>query len=473
MHSVQPVAVAEVSAELRRGAVAIAIADTEPESNTVADGVTVVAPDIVSPRDIASTHPVTDARTTADADAHLHAVPDADAAVHPRGDAHASAGLLVSGLSKEGLAGFVHSARPLIVRVPVAIVTLPFWLTSEIRQSGWHIAAKWASGVALWLTVLIVGTAPFAPPPNTGQRARPMSFPSVLPHATATLTPATPTPTPLLEAPKVIGAPPTGVAASTTALSELSALPVREERREGYDRDLFHIWLDVDHDGCDTRREVLMQESLTAVTEGSGCSLSGGTWYSAYDGVTTTDASSFDIDHFVPLAEAWDSGAYAWSSQRRDDFANDLGYTGSLMAVTASSNRSKSDGDPAEWEPPLNSYWCPYDENWVAVKTRWSLAVDPAEVRALQNVLDGCGSAGQRQAPMSTVAPAIATPAPTVQPSEGGDCAPSYPDFCIPPPPPDLDCGDVSQKRFTVRWDVPDPDPHGFDHDRDGIGCES
>jgi len=49
------------------------------------------------------------------------------------------------------------------------------------------------------------------------------------------------------------------------------------------------------------------------------------------------------------------------------------------------------------------------------------------------------------------------------------DCDPSYPDFCIPSSPPDLDCGDISQKRFTVLQ----PDPHRFDGDKDGIGCES
>jgi micrococcal nuclease len=54
-----------------------------------------------------------------------------------------------------------------------------------------------------------------------------------------------------------------------------------------------------------------------------------------------------------------------------------------------------------------------------------------------------------------------------------GACAPSYPDVCIPPPPPDLDCGQITYRRFRVRWDVPAPDPHGFDGDRDGIGCES
>jgi micrococcal nuclease len=52
-------------------------------------------------------------------------------------------------------------------------------------------------------------------------------------------------------------------------------------------------------------------------------------------------------------------------------------------------------------------------------------------------------------------------------------CHPSYPDFCIAPPPPDLDCPDITgRKPFRVRHDVRNPDPHGFDRDRDGLACE-
>jgi micrococcal nuclease len=58
--------------------------------------------------------------------------------------------------------------------------------------------------------------------------------------------------------------------------------------------------------------------------------------------------------------------------------------------------------------------------------------------------------------------------------SAGQRCHPSYPDFCIPPPPPDLDCGDIAANRkpFRVRHDVRSPDPHRFDRDRDGRACE-
>ena len=132
-----------------------------------------------------------------------------------------------------------------------------------------------------------------------------------------------------------------------------------EHARTGYDRDLFHHWIDADGDGCDTRDEVLIAESVTTVQVSQpGCTLSGGQWVSLYDGVQTTDPSTFDIDHMVPLAEAWDSGAWNWDAQQREAFANDLTHAEALIAVSASSNRSKGDQDPAEWQPPSASADC-------------------------------------------------------------------------------------------------------------------
>lgn len=110
----------------------------------------------------------------------------------------------------------------------------------------------------------------------------------------------------------------------------------------GYDRDLFADWYDADRDGCNTRKEVLIAESLDPVQIGSGCSISGGRWFSIYDNVETTDSSKFDIDHMVPLSEAWDSGAWNWNADQRKHFANDLDQPFFLIAVTASSNRSKA-----------------------------------------------------------------------------------------------------------------------------------
>lgn len=170
----------------------------------------------------------------------------------------------------------------------------------------------------------------------------------------------------------------------------LENLRVEPENRSGYDRDLFEHWIDADGDGCDTRREVLIRESLTPVTVGAGCDISGGNWVSLYDGFTSSDPSDFDIDHMVPLAEAWDSGASGWSDSRRRDFANDLSSSYSLKAVSSSSNRSKSDGDPADWLPPNSAYVCEYVQQWVSVKQQWDLSVDEAEAITLGDVLSRC-----------------------------------------------------------------------------------
>ena len=85
-----------------------------------------------------------------------------------------------------------------------------------------------------------------------------------------------------------------------------------------------------------------------------------------------------------------------------------------------------------------------------------------------------CGS----QPPAPPSPPTATTPPPTTPPrtttttSPAANCAPSYPTVCIPPPPPDLNCADIPYRNFPVRYDVPDPDPHHFDGDHDGIGCE-
>jgi uncharacterized membrane protein YhaH (DUF805 family) len=181
------------------------------------------------------------------------------------------------------------------------------------------------------------------------------------------------------------------VEASNQSFEDLIArLTVQPEVTGGYDRDLFKHWIDTDGDGCNTREEVLISESVTPVSVGGSCSLSGGTWVSAFDGVSTTNPSEFDVDHFVPLKEAWDSGANAWDSTTRQNFANDLGYEMSLIAVSASSNRSKSDRDPSGWMPSEGGFKCEYVYAWIQVKLRWNLSIDTAEATALRNNWSGC-----------------------------------------------------------------------------------
>jgi hypothetical protein len=178
-----------------------------------------------------------------------------------------------------------------------------------------------------------------------------------------------------------------------TALQLLARLTTAKERTWGYVRSSFVLWIDADGDGCDTRREVLIAESTTKVRVGPGCSIRGGTWFSVYDGRTTRNASTFDIDHVVPLKEAWDSGAWRWTAARRRAYANDLGDPRSLRAVSATSNRAKSDGDPAQWLPPRSAYRCTYVRQWIVIKVRWRLSVDSVERAALKRVLAGCSAA--------------------------------------------------------------------------------
>ncbi|WP_208320398.1 cell wall-binding repeat-containing protein [Salinibacterium sp. ZJ77] len=193
-------------------------------------------------------------------------------------------------------------------------------------------------------------------------------------------------------------------AAGLSASEMLASLTVRADDAASYQRAVFQHWIDADADGCDTRREVLIAEATRSPAVGPGCSLSGGSWYSAYDGVETSDPSTFDVDHVVPLHEAWVSGAALWASTDRRAYANDLDFDRSLIAVSATSNRSKSDRDPSSWMPALPTYACEYAVDWVAVKYRWRLWVDEAERLALEQRLatDSCGA---RAADVTRVTP--------------------------------------------------------------------
>ncbi|MGY0055053.1 HNH endonuclease family protein [Streptomyces sp. LZ34] len=174
----------------------------------------------------------------------------------------------------------------------------------------------------------------------------------------------------------------------TTARQAITDLPVADENRDGYTRDKFKLWLDEDHDGCNTRHEVLISEAVIAPQVAPRCRLTGGSWYSWYDGETWTDPNDLDIDHVVPLAEAWDSGASTWTAGERNAYANDLGDERALAAVTDNVNQAKADKDPAEWLPDLAR--CRYVTDWTVVKTRWGLSVDPREAAALKQLAAGC-----------------------------------------------------------------------------------
>ncbi|MCX5078480.1 hypothetical protein OG321_39265 [Streptomyces sp. NBC_00424] len=79
-----------------------------------------------------------------------------------------------------------------------------------------------------------------------------------------------------------------------------------------------------------------------------------------------------------------------WSAARREAYANDQDSPDTLIAVSAASNRSTSDKDPAEWLPSDSSYHCAYAATWIGTKLRWNLAADDAERQALLGLAEDC-----------------------------------------------------------------------------------
>jgi hypothetical protein len=187
-----------------------------------------------------------------------------------------------------------------------------------------------------------------------------------------------------------------------TARAQLAELPTigRHPSTPAYDRDAFGTaWADTDHNGCNQRDDVLLRDALpgTARTQRQGAcdhDVLAGSWVDPYTGRTLTftdlkdphQAQAIQIDHVVPLAEAWRSGAAGWREARRRAFATDLRE---LLAVDGPTNMGKGDDDPAAWRPRA-AFQCEYAARWIATKARWHLAADDSERRALREMLDTC-----------------------------------------------------------------------------------
>ena len=203
-----------------------------------------------------------------------------------------------------------------------------------------------------------------------------------------------------------------------------------------------------------------MRDSLTpAQVDAGGCAVIAGDWYSRYDGITWSDPAELEIDHVVALKEAWDSGAWAWDDARLTAFGNDVDDVRSLVAVTGAENQAKSDKDPSNWIPSNPDAVCTYLADWTSIKARWGLSMDESEHGRIRNLLtDRCP--GQTIAPWEPVPAVVATtpappapapvPAPPLAAVPASDCDPSYPTLCIPVGAPDLDCGDIPDRRFPV-----------------------
>jgi hypothetical protein len=168
----------------------------------------------------------------------------------------------------------------------------------------------------------------------------------------------------------------------------------------GYSRRLFGTaWSDAAsnvpdaHNGCDTRNDILNRD-LTNKTWRAGthdCVVLSGSLRDPYTGRTIpfakARATDVQIDHVVPLGDAWQKGAQSWSAAERLSFAND---PLELLAVDGPTNERKGDGDAATWLPPNKSFRCAYVARQIAVKAKYHLAVTAAERAAMLGILDGC-----------------------------------------------------------------------------------
>jgi hypothetical protein len=195
-----------------------------------------------------------------------------------------------------------------------------------------------------------------------------------------------------LAVPAAANAVPAAAAAHAFPLSyAIGQIPLAEESRAGYTRDKFKHWntgLDP-ADGCNTRAEVLLAEASEAPTVSARCKLTDGEWLSYYDEQEVSDPAKLDVHHMVPLAEAWDSGASAWSAARREAYANDQDAAASLVAVTARTKRQKADQDPSAWMPPAPAATCRYLAEWTATKLRWGLTADQNEIDTINVYVGG------------------------------------------------------------------------------------
>lgn len=153
-----------------------------------------------------------------------------------------------------------------------------------------------------------------------------------------------------------------------------------------YDRGAFHHWVDLDGDCQDARAEALISAAEDYKLSRDGCRVLAVRLIDPYTGKTYSGASSLlDVDHVVPLAEAWRSGAWRWTAEMRERFAND---PDNLEPTSRHENRSKGDGDLSEWLPLANR--CAYVDRYLEVKGKYRLSMDGAEVKALATEVSRC-----------------------------------------------------------------------------------
>ena len=162
-----------------------------------------------------------------------------------------------------------------------------------------------------------------------------------------------------------------------------------------YSRDRFPHWSrasafgwDPPQPSCDAREAALIRDGED-VEVGEGCKVTSGRWLDPYTNQTFTDPSEIDIDHVVPLANAWRSGASEWNDDERERYANDPDV---LLSVEDDANQQKGDKGPEAWKPPNQGEWCDYATRWVSIKGKYDLSVNEQEKESLKAMLSACGA---------------------------------------------------------------------------------
>jgi hypothetical protein len=245
-----------------------------------------------------------------------------------------------------------------------------------------------------------------------------------------------------------------------------------------YDRDDWNHWIDENGDCQNTRHEVLIEESFETVTYTSDtyCSVSTGKWYGNYTGKYYYNASELDIDHFIPLKNAHQSGGYNWSSAKKEGFSNYRLDPDNLIAVNLSANRSKGAKGPDEWKPSNTDYWCEYAYDWIRIKNYWNLTATQAEWDALVSMINTCPEgfiyADAQQEPV------VELPAPTTTTTSSTTTTTTTVVSSQPDNPGDSkNCGDFANYAEAKAWfDKYEPyygDVARLDRDGDLIPCES
>ena len=244
-----------------------------------------------------------------------------------------------------------------------------------------------------------------------------------------------------------------------------------------YDRDDWNHWIDENGDCQNTRHEVLIEESFETVTytNDTYCSVGTGKWFGNYTGQYYYNASELDIDHFIPLKNAHQSGGYNWSSAKKEEFANYRLDPDNLIAVNLSANRSKGAKGPDEWKPSNTEYWCEYAYDWIRIKNYWNLTATQAEWDALVSMIETC-PVGFAYADAEEE-PVVELPTPTTTTTTTSTTtttiASSQPDN----PGNTKNCGDFSNYSEAKTWfDTYYPyygDVGDLDRDGDLIPCES